>query len=83
MPANDLFKPDPSKIPLYFIKSDSTAIKNTHATLDRKVVNAEVYKVLLSPTEYLAPSTAFSCQPIGVPENINNNTKVPTGPKCG
>jgi len=68
MPSNDLFKPDPSKIPLYFTRTDSTVIKNTHATLNRKVVNADVYKVLLSPTEYLAPSTAFSCQPIGVPK---------------
>src|SRR4051812_44014589 len=67
MPSKDLFKPDPSKIPLYFTRTDSTVIKNTRATLDRKVVNADVYKVLLSPTEYLAPSTAFSCQPIGVP----------------
>ena len=66
MPDNDLFRPDPSKIPLYFAKTDSTVIKNTHATLDRKVVNAEVYKVLLAPDEYIAPSTAFFCQPIPV-----------------
>ncbi|MEP7320057.1 MAG: hypothetical protein ABI921_14975, partial [Panacibacter sp.] len=31
MPDNDLFTPDPSKIPLYFAKKDSTVIKNTHA----------------------------------------------------
>ncbi len=66
MPSNDLFQPDPSKIPLYFAKTDSTVIKNTRATLDRKVVNADVYKVLLSPDEYVAPSTAFFCQPISV-----------------
>lgn len=72
MPDNDLFKPDPSKIPLYFAKTDSTVIKNTHATLDRKVVNAEVYKVLLSPDEYVAPSTAFFCQPISVPREYRD-----------
>ncbi|MGI8951819.1 MAG: transglutaminase domain-containing protein [Chitinophagaceae bacterium] len=66
MPSNDLFKPDPSKILLYFAKTDSTVIKNTHATLDRKVVTTDVYKVLLSPDEYIAPSTAFFCQPISV-----------------
>src|SRR4030095_10195372 len=38
MPDNDLFRPDPSKIPIYFVKSDSNVIKNTHATLGRKVV---------------------------------------------
>lgn len=66
MPSNDLFKPDPSRIPLYFAKTDSAVIRNTHATLDRKVVTTEVYKVLLSPDEYVAPSTAFFCQPIPV-----------------
>ncbi len=66
MPSNDLFKPDPSKIPLYFAKIDTDVIKNTHATVDRKVVDAEVYKTLLSPNEFIAPSTAFYCQPISV-----------------
>ncbi len=70
MPENDLFRPDPSRIPLYFTKTDSTVIKNTHATLNRKVVTADVYKVALSPNEFLAPSTAFSCQPIGVPQEF-------------
>ncbi len=67
MPSNDLFKPDPARIPLYFSKTDSTVIKNTKATLNRKVITTDVYKVALSPDEFLAPSTAFSCQPIGVP----------------
>jgi protein-glutamine gamma-glutamyltransferase len=66
MPSNDLFKPDPSKIPLYFAKTDTTVIKNTHATLGRKIVDAEVYKTLLSADEFVAPSTAFYCQPISV-----------------
>ncbi len=67
MPSNDLFKPDPSRIPLYFTKTDSGVIKNTKATLNRKVITTDIYKVALSANEYLAPSTAFSCQPIGVP----------------
>ncbi len=75
MPSNDLFKPDPSKIPLYFAKTDSSVIKNTGATKYRKVVNADVYKVLLSPSEYLAPSTAFYCQPIGVPNDYKDQYK--------
>jgi len=75
MPDNDLFRPDPSKIPIYFAKSDSTVIKNTHATLDRKVVTAEVYKVLLAPDEYIAPSTAFFCQPIPVADEYKEQYK--------
>jgi len=75
MPDNDLFRPDPSKIPLYFVKKDSTVIKNTHATLDRKVVTAEVYKILLAPDEYIAPSTAFFCQPIPVGDEYKDQYK--------
>lgn len=66
-PYNDLFSPDPSQISLFFTKTDSNAIKNSLATINRKVVEADVYKVALSPSDYLAPSTAFSVQPIPVP----------------
>jgi hypothetical protein len=72
MPKNDLFRPDPSKIPLFFAKTDSSVITNTMATLKRKVVNADIYTVNLSPTEYLAPSTAFFCQPITVDKDFKN-----------
>jgi len=75
MPENDLFKPDPSKIPLYFAKTDSSVIKNTRATLNRKVVDAEVYKVLLAPDEYVAPSTAFFCQPIPIQNEYKEEYK--------
>lgn len=75
MPDNDLFRPNPSKIPLYFAKTDSTVINNTHATNDRKVVTAEIYKVLLSPDEYIAPSTAFFCQPIQVADEYKGQYK--------
>ncbi len=75
MPDNDLFRPDPSKIPLLFAKKDSGVIKNSHATLDRKVVTAEVYKVLLSPDEFIAPSTAFFCQPIPVANEYRDQYK--------
>lgn len=67
MPDNDLFTPNPSKIPLYFTKSDSSVLINTHATQLRKVINAEVYKVYMSPDDYVAPSTSFFVQPIPVP----------------
>ncbi len=72
MPDNDLFSPDPSKIPLYFTKIDTNVIKNTHAPLARKIVNADVYSVLLSGSDFLAPSTSFFCQPIPVPNEYKN-----------
>lgn len=67
MPDNDLFTPNPSKIPLYFTKADTNVIKNTHANQLRKIVTAEVYKVFMSPDDYVAPSTSFFVQPIPVP----------------
>lgn len=66
MPSNDLFSPDPSHIPLYFAKTDSNVIKNSKADSLRKVITTEVYNVKLGADEYLAPSTAFFCQPISV-----------------
>ncbi len=75
MPYNDLFEPDPSRIPLYFSKWDSTVIKNTFATKNRKVVTADIYKVLLSANRYLAPSTAFFCQPMSVPKEYKEQYK--------
>ena len=75
MPSNDLFQPDPSKIPLYFTKTDSSVLKRAKGILDRKVVNTEVYKALLSPKEFLAPSTAFFCQPIAVEKEYKQQFK--------
>ncbi len=72
MPYNDLYEPDPSKIPLYFAKADSNIIKNSLSTKNRKVVSTEIYNVYLSPSEYLAPSTAFYCQPISVPKEYKD-----------
>ncbi len=69
MPYDDLYKPDPSKIPMYFTDTDSSAIKNGLSSLGKKEVSAEVYKAMLSPDEYLAPATAFFCQPISVPDD--------------
>lgn len=72
MPDNDLFRPDPSKIPLFFNEVDSSKIVHSKGYLDRKVVTTDVYKVALSPEEFIAPSTAFYCQPIPVPEEYKS-----------
>lgn len=70
MPYNDLFSPDPSQIPLYFKKTDNNVIRQSLGTLNRKVVTTEVYNVNLSPETFLAPSTAFYCQPVSVPKEF-------------
>lgn len=75
MPMNDLFKPNPASIPLYFNAVDSSVIRNSLSNKGRAIVDAEVYKVLLSPDEFIAPSTAFYCQPISVPQEYKNEFK--------
>ena len=75
MPSNDLFKPNPSTIPLYFNKIDTTVIKNSKGTLKRKVASTEVYKVAMSPEDFVAPSTSFLCQPISVPKEYEKQFK--------
>ncbi len=66
MPSNDLFMPNPSKIPHYFAFTDSNVIKNSKGDLFHKIVESEIYLAKLSPQTFTAPSTAFSCQPINV-----------------
>lgn len=75
MPSNDLFKPNPSTIPLYFNKIDTAVISRSKGTLKRKIASAEIYKVTLGPEDFLAPSTAFLCQPISVPKDYQNQFK--------
>lgn len=75
MPSNDLFQPDPSAIPLYFTQTDSTVLVKAKSSLNRKVVTTEVYKALLSPKEFLAPATAFFCQPISVEKEYKQQFK--------
>lgn len=83
MPSNDLFKPDPSRIPLYFSKTDSTVIKNTRATLNRKVITTDVYKVALSLTNIWHLLLRFHASPLVCRPNSESNTEVLIGPRCG
>ncbi len=75
MPSNDLFRPDPSKIPLYFTETDSSVLTKAKGNLKRRIVSTEVYKALLSPKDFLAPSTAFFCQPIAVEKEYKQQFK--------
>jgi protein-glutamine gamma-glutamyltransferase len=75
MPANDLFMPNPSVIPLYFNETDSNAAINGKGDLLRKVVEVDVYVKSLSPSDFTAPGTAFSCQPVSVDEEFKDEFK--------
>jgi protein-glutamine gamma-glutamyltransferase len=75
MPSNDLMQANPATIPLYFAKKDSNVVRNAKASLMRKVVDAEVYKAALGAEDFLAPSTAFFCQPIAVGKEFKSQFK--------
>ena len=75
IPNNDLFSPDPSKIPLYFTRTDTVVLRNSMATISRKIVSADIYKVFLSPNDYVAPSTSFFCQPLPVENDYKSQFK--------
>jgi hypothetical protein len=72
IPKNDLFEPDPSKIPLYSTRSDSSVIKNGMASKGRKTVEIEVYSKKLSPETYLAPNIGFFVQPIAIEKDYRD-----------
>ncbi len=66
IPYNDLFMPDPSKIPLFYTKTDTSVIHNSLGEKLRTTVEIEVYLRKLSPKTYLAPNVGYFVQPIAV-----------------
>lgn len=75
LPESDLFKPNPSKVGLYFTQSDSAVLKDAKTQGYMKTVNVEIYKTLLSPNEFIAPTTSYFLQPIAVDKNNKQEFK--------
>ncbi len=75
IPNNDLFEPNPSKIPLYFTKTDSSVLKNGLSNKLRNTVDVEIYAKQLSPSTYLAPNTGFFVQPISIEKDFKAEFK--------
>lgn len=75
LPANDLFEPNPSKVPLYFTKTDSSVLRYPLTEKHRRTVEIEVYKKSLSPATFVAPSTAFFIQPIAIEKDFQAEFK--------
>ncbi len=75
IPYNDLFEPDPSKLPLFFTKTDSSVIENALGNKLRRTVEIEVYTKSLSPETYVAPSTGFFVQPVTIEKDFRNEFK--------
>ncbi len=75
LPNNDLFEPDPSKLPMFFTKVDSSVIENSLDDKFREVVEVEIYNKSLSPNTYLAPHTGFFVQPIAIEKDYRDQFK--------
>jgi len=75
IPFNDLFEPDPSKIPLFSTRTDSSVIRNSLGAKLRQTVEVEVYSKELSPTVYLAPNVGYFVQPITVEKDFRAEFK--------
>ena len=70
IPYNDLFLPDPSKIPLFSTKMDTMVVHNSLGDMARSVVDVEIYNCKLSPQTYLAPNVGYFVQPITVEKDF-------------
>lgn len=70
LPSNDLFEPNPGKMPLFFTETDSTVIRNSKATKLRKTVDIEVYNKELSKKTYVAPNVGYFVQPIAIEKDF-------------
>jgi len=70
IPYNDLFEPNPSKIPLFYTQFDSSVIKNSLGEKLRNTVEIEVYAKELSPATYLAPNVGYFVQPIAIEKDF-------------
>lgn len=72
MPFNDLFSPDPSSIPLFGTKMDTTVLHNSFSTKARTQVDCEIYNVAMTPGTYLAPNVGFFVQPITIEKEFRD-----------
>ncbi|MEP5612043.1 MAG: transglutaminase-like domain-containing protein [Cyclobacteriaceae bacterium] len=65
-PADDLFLPDPTQIPNYYVQVDLDVLENDKMEKFINQVQSTIYINQLDPKVFVAPSTAYSCQPISV-----------------
>ena len=75
IPFNDLFTPNPSRIPLFATKTDSSVFKNSLGPKLRDIVESEIYSKRLSADMYLAPTAGFFVQPITVEKDFRDEFK--------
>ena len=73
--VKDLFLPDPTQIPNYFVQMDSSVLEHDKMEKQVRQVQSTMYINQLDPDVFVAPSTAFSCQPISVEDEFRDQYK--------
>ena len=73
--VRDLFLPNPTKIPQYFSQQNDSVLKYDKMERATKKVKSTIYVAGLNPEVFVAPSTAYACQPISIEEEFKKDYK--------
>ncbi|MCK8480397.1 transglutaminase-like domain-containing protein [Psychroserpens algicola] len=73
--VRDLFLPNPTKIPQYFSQQNDSVLIYDKMERAIKEVKSTIYIAGLSPEVFVAPSTAYACQPISIEEEFKKDYK--------
>ncbi|NQZ78872.1 MAG: transglutaminase domain-containing protein, partial [Ekhidna sp.] len=73
--ADDLFLPNPKQIPNYYVQIDTSVLTNDKMEKLIKPVQSTIYINQLDPEVFVAPSTAYACQPISVEAEFRDQYK--------
>lgn len=73
--VKDLFLPNPTTIPQYFSQQNDSVLVYDKMERSKKQVKSTMYIANLDPEVFVAPSTAYACQPISIEEEFKEEYK--------
>jgi len=73
--VRDLFLPNPTKIPQYFSQQNDSVLVYDKMERAIKQVKSTIYIAGLDPEVFVAPSTAYACQPISIEKEFKEEYK--------
>ena len=73
--VRDLFLPNPTRIPQYFSQQNDSVLVYDKMERAIKEVKSTIYIAGLNPEVFVAPSTAYACQPISIEEEFKEDYK--------
>jgi transglutaminase-like putative cysteine protease len=73
--VRDLFLPNPTTIPQYFSQQNDSVLVYDKMERATKQVKSTIYIAGLNPEVFVAPSTAYACQPISIEEEFKEDYK--------